>query len=689
MSTAPTLRLGFLLLTLLSLAACEQTATPPPSTTPLTPSTAPNHHESESSPSQRASKHQVVVLELESSADALQAGTLSGNPLAADEVLNTIHYQVLTDELQQYCIPEDDAHFTGMRMTDASGKVVVSLSRGECAEEMMKQGEYTIQLTHDGSTTADAGRVGFLRWTNAPRLLTPDPEHSSLSLAPPGNVVADADSSWWVVQNATGQSLQVVGWPYQVDTACYPGNLPDTRFPLSCHPHTDLNNVALWRPTQVPHAAKGPSRRWVTGSSSEGRGSHCLIHSSIHHPKASLRRALAAADSPGPELSANPAQPVPAALEAALANCYQYCDADCMGVYDDATVQTLLEYDDEFISCLDTAKAIVFHHPEVMSLNADTSALIMVRHISASTFLHDFAYLLCCQGPAWEHDETGNYSDGWAVLVPQQNDEGLYLKKDSEGKAFWEAGKDGELVYDYRFSELTTWKMADTVNDVIRRLKSDPDLEGKSWTHRRGQTSTVQGESVQVPGADAAPCAAWSDDPNAAACLPSANGELGSGLGGTGGSGGYTLSASRNAGNWADGLLSLGATTNSENRNFSLSVMNWFNRTVSVYVQFEDADGTPVAPGSGFRSKVMSDILDGSLLETDTCKFIGLLLSPPILRCSRAGKGHARACSRCQWRWRCVWTAWSWSWSRALNVFKPLTFLAPMCSPSATRTRRR
>ena len=126
------------------------------------------------------------------------------------------------------------------------------------------------------------------------------------------------------------------------------------------------------------------------------------------------------------------------------------------------------EISDDFHTAQDTAKAILFHHPEIMNLDPDKAAIIEnIMDTSAGVF--NLANKICTQGPAFTKDP--GYLDGWAVLTPIMNDDNT-PRLDSRG------GR----MYDYVFSDPTNAAIKDAVKEVLRLVKDNTDLAGSSYT---------------------------------------------------------------------------------------------------------------------------------------------------------------------------------------------------------------
>lgn len=147
-------------------------------------------------------------------------------------------------------------------------------------------------------------------------------------------------------------------------------------------------------------------------------------------------------------------------------------DLDRPGMVQGAATAANTEDPSELIQPIDIAKSILFHHPELTSLDPDVAALVMT-HIENTTGLIELAESISSQGMAYEHDDA--YPDGWAVLVPILDEDGNPRMK-----------TDGDPFYDYQFSDQTVADAETAIKNVLRAAHNDPALKGTTFHTQDG-----------------------------------------------------------------------------------------------------------------------------------------------------------------------------------------------------------
>lgn len=194
---------------------------------------------------------------------------------------------------------------------------------------------------------------------------------------------------------------------------------------------------------------------WVTHANEfQGRrGSHSLVLAAIHIPSASRAKA------------ATKAQAMRAKRAVARADVIATPDMDVHA------------------TPYDCAMSMVFHHPEIMSLDPDIAAQIYAHIENQPNLLNDLADSISRQGPAYEYDP--DYQDGWAVLDPILDEEGNRRQDE-----------DGNDIYNYRLSDKTLEDLGPAIQAVLKTIKDDTDLEGISWVAADGVSAIRQGDPV-------------------------------------------------------------------------------------------------------------------------------------------------------------------------------------------------
>lgn len=252
-------------------------------------------------------------------------------------------------------------------------------------------------------------------------------------------------------------------------------------------------------------------------------------------------------------------------------------------------------FQDELITGFDTAKAIVMHHPEIISLNSDIAAQVEV-HIGNSSEVMNLAISLCAQGPAYEKDP--DYLDGWCVLVPLENQDGT-PKKDRFGKQ----------VFDYKFSEKTALDLKSAVRDVLSRIKNDPELQDKIYAIR--QHGATDDDSLAAKISDRYQL--WK-------------------------SGGVHISATNTGYNHNVLFKKPTYTGSGSTRSLSLKIVNMNFIWYGIYLEYLDAAGKPISlPAGPFLAATkdpdiaMEDLKALLWIESDTVKWENIIASPPTI----------------------------------------------------------
>ncbi len=115
----------------------------------------------------------------------------------------------------------------------------------------------------------------------------------------------------------------------------------------------------------------------------------------------------------------------------------------------------------------EAAKAILFHHPELMNLDPTVCAQIMA-HIESAQGYDMLWKSIASQGAAYEHDPK--YLDGWAVLDPVLMDDGTRRKD-----------QNGDDLFSFRLSDQTLSDLQTAVKSVLMNTKDDTELAGISY----------------------------------------------------------------------------------------------------------------------------------------------------------------------------------------------------------------
>ena len=254
---------------------------------------------------------------------------------------------------------------------------------------------------------------------------------------------------------------------------------------------------------------------------------------------------------------------------------------------------------DNFYTTFDAASSLVFHHPEIASLNSKVKARVEVL-INESAAVGNLAMQICSLGKA--HVHTSSSPDGWCILVPLTN---------SDGTPKLDGNK--QQIYDYQFNPLLNDYIRAAVTDVLSRIKNDPTLKGKMYTsYPHGST-----DSSGIASKLSKRVQLWK-------------------------SGGTQLAATETGYKHNVYFKTPTFTGSGSSRSFSIIVDNVNFIWYGVYIQYIDANGNPM----NYQSQVDDFItllqaeyksLGGSSagsvnwIDGDTVKLHWIISSPPTL----------------------------------------------------------
>ena len=357
----------------------------------------------------------------------------------------------------------------------------------------------------------------------------------------------------------------------------------DDGMPLS--PHTDetrarlraenplLRGVADKRLTHFAEDVDLPADAlqhfWITGREAM-TGESALLGLQIHVPRA-VRRTLAA----HARLTGRPR------VHTAKVRAYG------LGAVADAlTLEDLAPTLDEFVTPWDTAAALVFHHHEIMNLNAEQGSTILdlIQTLPCAAndqmclpFLSTLAFYIAQHWPATT--QPGN----WATLVPMVDPETGEPVVDEDGMPIYRTDPAAETIAAAQA----------TIRNVLSAIFDDHQFAGSNWHALRGRTVNP---AVPAPGA---PVQAE----------------------------GFELVAEHAVGTTVNGVeFSELRVDDATARSITLTVRNYFLRSHAVHVQFANEAGPlPVSDRDDFDSEraklvtmvVTNDTLVGVPLQGD------------------------------------------------------------------------
>lgn len=233
---------------------------------------------------------------------------------------------------------------------------------------------------------------------------------------------------------------------------------------------------------------------------------------------------------------------------------------------------------DDMLTPLDTAKAILFHHPEVTSLDPDVAALV-VTHIENAVGLAELSDAISAQGRAYEHDDE--YEDGWAVLVPILDEDGNRRVK-----------SDGSPYYHYVLSDRTSEEAELAVKSLLRAAHNDLDLRDRTW-HVQDGTGAI----------DASP------EPLATRSQRA------------GGAYDWTLGYNSSRSGLEARVEAMSDNPDTGNRRVKIGLKNYWLRHLTFYVGFVKADGT--------RMKIPASMATSHDDKDNDIMYVGKL--PPVV----------------------------------------------------------
>ena len=225
------------------------------------------------------------------------------------------------------------------------------------------------------------------------------------------------------------------------------------------------------------------------------------------------------------------------------------------------------------IDYVSTAKAMVFHHADLLMANADYAPILMehmdqMRAPDTYLMIQELALQMRKAGPP-----TAN--SGWATYKP------------------YSAGSKG--TKQTLVPTDTTIQQAGPVMTAVQvSTKNDTRLQGTSWTQQTGA-------SVQTAGKAA---------PDLLASVAVGGDNWTAALGNT---------------NTANGLETSIKVVNSEKRQVQITMNNYYVRWLAAYIQFVDADGNTLKTPDWYPddSGVVEDVINALKLDYDDMRFIG------------------------------------------------------------------
>jgi hypothetical protein len=210
----------------------------------------------------------------------------------------------------------------------------------------------------------------------------------------------------------------------------------------------------------------------------------------------------------------------------------------------------------------DTACYLVFHHPEVMNLKADLGAEILSRienspcsptDPSCAPYIGTLAFKIATLNRDQGYPSTAPGS--WATLVPMTQLDGTPALDD-----------EGQPVYRYEISDELDSSLALVLQAILKDIFDDPLFKGTNWHATKGLAS----HPVRTPVSRAAAAAAEA----------------------------ITVTAEHGVGTTFHGIEMVELeVADPATRTVRVTIRNTYLRFLSVYVQYQDVNGTalPIA----------------------------------------------------------------------------------------------
>lgn len=229
---------------------------------------------------------------------------------------------------------------------------------------------------------------------------------------------------------------------------------------------------------------------------------------------------------------------------------------------------------------MDAAATVIFHHPEIMSLNPDQAAhvvdVIETLQGTATSCTGENVGLLKALACNIASQGLPGANRGWMRLVPATGPDGEPVM-----------GSDGRPIIDYQLSDATLEAAQPVVRQVLKQIFNDPDIKGNRAAEHPGIT-VVDGDFAPVASARGYEANGINSEFNVVLEHPA--GDRGSNL--------YGLMFKDQQ------VLSVAQRT------VAVDVQNLYLRFVSAYVQYLQADGvSPILEnGSPVGAKELATI---------------------------------------------------------------------------------
>jgi hypothetical protein len=233
-----------------------------------------------------------------------------------------------------------------------------------------------------------------------------------------------------------------------------------------------------------------------------------------------------------------------------------------------------------FLSPLETAKSIIFQHPEIASLNPEIAADMLDLYIERALRQHpDLWQYISAHPPGG--------SDPWQTTGFAMNLDGTRVRPtddlvDKEGKPIpWPKGPDGEpCIPQSSLSDGVVAAAKLAVDHVLRATKNAPSLYGAVWQRSLGIPATQDKQGVSIPRA-----ALLKQTVEAANDSPGAGAEV------------YKWTLANSGSSWGldvNDSIDFDAAT----QQVKIRIRNKSNRCLGAYAEFLNSAEQPMVPAA-------------------------------------------------------------------------------------------
>lgn len=233
----------------------------------------------------------------------------------------------------------------------------------------------------------------------------------------------------------------------------------------------------------------------------------------------------------------------------------------------------------------ETAKTIIFHHPEIGTCNPTVAQQVFSKHVQNTQDFHDLYLYISTHGSGaetpwykktyvtWKDPETGEdgYADADTDAVDKNGNKVQWPQVDGKSVI-----PQYDLSDEYNSQDPGVMGMASpVVHQVLIDTKNDPTLNGQLWTKQNGITQRTQTNVAPTP-----------------TTAPRLTGALGAAPKG--------WIIKNQTSSYGLDLYPDKLQYDASSNKLSFPVKNWPNRYLGAYVQFYKTDGTTI-PRSGIQ----------------------------------------------------------------------------------------